>query len=115
MRFLRLAVAAALFSFPVATYAQQDNGGGDRGSRMMSALFQGITLSDAQQKQVDSIRTSYRSQMQSAGQDRGARRELMQKESADFRSVLTSDQQTTFDKNLADMRSRMGGHGGSPQ
>src|SRR5579862_9047426 len=117
MRFLRLAVVAALVSFPVATYAQQDNsgGGGDRGSRMMSALFQGITLSDAQQKQVDSIRATYRPQMQSAGQDRSARRELMQKETADFRTVLNPDQQTTFDKNLSDMRSRMGSRGGSPQ
>jgi Spy/CpxP family protein refolding chaperone len=114
MRILRLAVAAALFAFPVATYAQQGNGGGGGGGgRMMSALFQGITLTDTQQHQVDSIRTSYRSQMQSAGQDRGARRDLMQKESADFRSVLTPDQQPTFDKNIADMRSRMGG--GSPQ
>lgn len=117
MRILRLAVVAALVSFPLATYAQQDNGGGggDRGSRMMAALFQGITLTDAQQKQVDSIRTAYRPQMQSAGQDRGARRELMQKESADFRTVLTPDQQTTFDKNIADMRSRMGSRGGAPQ
>ncbi len=116
MRILRLAVAAALFAFPAVTYAQQDNGGGggDRGSRMMAALFQGITLSDAQQKQVDSIRAAYRPQMQSAGQDRGARRDLMQKETADMRTVLTSDQQSTFDKNLADMRSRMGG-GGRPQ
>ena len=115
MRFLRLAVVAALVTFPVASYAQQDNsGGGDRGARMMSALFQGITLSDAQQKQIDSIRTAYRPQMQSAGQDRTARREVMQKETADFRTVLTSDQQTTFDKNIADMRSRMG-RGGPPQ
>ena len=117
MRILRLAAAAALLAFPAVTYAQQDNGGGggDRGGRMMSALFQGITLTDAQQHQVDSIRTSYRPQMQSAGQDRSARRDLMQKETADFRSVLTSDQQSTFDKNIADMRSRMGSRGGSPQ
>jgi Spy/CpxP family protein refolding chaperone len=116
MRILRLAVVAALFSFPVASYAQQDNGGGggDRGGRMMTALFQGITLSDAQQKQVDSIRTAYRPQMQSAS-DRSARRDLMQKETTDFRSVLTPDQQTTFDKNLSEMRSRMGSRGGSPQ
>jgi len=117
MRILRLAVVAALFAFPVATYAQQDAGGGagGRGGRMMTALFQGITLSDAQQKQVDSIRTAYRPQMQSAGSDRAARRDLMQKETADFRTVLTPDQQTTFDKNMADMRSRMSSGGGSPQ
>ena len=78
---------------------------------MFAALFQGITLSDAQQKQVDSIRTAYRPQIQSAERDQ--RRELFQKESADFRAVLTSDQQSTFDKNLADLRSRM--RAGPPQ
>jgi Spy/CpxP family protein refolding chaperone len=118
MRIMRLAVAFAIAAVtPVIAHAQQDAGGGGRGGgggRMMAALFNGITLTDAQQKQVDSIRTAYRPQMQSAGQDRGARRDLMQKETTDFRSVLTSDQQTTFDKNLADMRSRMGG-GGPPQ
>ena len=115
MRILRLLAVAALFAFPVATYAQQDGGGGGRGGRMMTALFQGITLSDAQQKQVDSIRTAYQPQMQSAGSDRAARRDLFQKQTADFRTVLTSDQQTTFDKNLADLRSRMASGGGRPQ
>jgi Spy/CpxP family protein refolding chaperone len=114
---MRLAAIVAMAAFaPVVAHAQQDGGagGGGRGGRMSAMLFNGITLTDAQQKQVDSIRTAYRPQMQSAGQDRGARRDLMQKETTDFRSVLTSDQQTTFDKNLADMRSRMGG-GGPPQ
>jgi Spy/CpxP family protein refolding chaperone len=109
MRILRLAVVALLF--PVVVHAQ-DAGGGGRGGRMMAALFTGITLSDVQQKQVDSIRTVYRPQMQSAERDQ--RRSLMQKETADFRTVLTPDQQGTFDKNLADMRSRMSA-GGSPQ
>jgi Spy/CpxP family protein refolding chaperone len=100
MRFLRLAVVVLLL--PVAVHAQDQQ---SRGARMMAALFNGISLSDAQQKQIDSIRTSYQPQMQSA--ERGQRREIMQKETADFRAVLTPDQQTTFDKNIADMRSRM--------
>jgi Spy/CpxP family protein refolding chaperone len=114
----RLTVLAliALFS-PVLAHAQDAGGGGGGrgggGARMQQMLFQGITLNDTQQHQIDSIRTSYRSQMQSAS-DRSARRDLMQKETADFRTVLTSDQQTTFDKNLADMRSRMQQGGGGP-
>jgi Spy/CpxP family protein refolding chaperone len=48
---------------------------------------------------------------------RGQMRELMQKQTNDLRSVLTPDQQKTFDKNLEDMRSRMqqmrGGAGGA--
>ena len=50
--------------------------------------------------------------MQSAS-DRSARRDLMQKESADFRTVLTSDQQTVYEVSTV-MRSNMRG-GGSPQ
>jgi Spy/CpxP family protein refolding chaperone len=113
---MRLAAIVAMAAFaPVVAHAQQDAGqGGGRGGRMSAMLFNGITLTDAQQKQIDSIRTAYRPQMQSAGQDRNARRDLMQKQTADYRTVLTPDQQTTFDKNLADMRSRMGG-GGQPQ
>jgi Spy/CpxP family protein refolding chaperone len=108
MRILRLAVVALLF--PVLVHAQ--DAGGGRGGRMMAALFNGITLTDAQQKQVDSIRAVYRPQMQSAERDQ--RRGLMQKETADFRAVLTSDQQGAFDKNLADLRARMSA-GGPPQ
>jgi Spy/CpxP family protein refolding chaperone len=110
MRLIRLAVIAVLF--PVVTHAQQDPGAAGRGQRMFAALFQGITLTDAQQKQVDSIRAAYRPQIQSAERDQ--RRDLMRKESADFRTILTPDQQTTYDKNLADMRSRMSS-GGPPQ
>jgi len=113
MRILRLAVVALLL-LPVVARAQDGGGGGGRGGRMIAALFNGITLTDAQQKQVDSIRTAYQPQMQSAQRDE--RRGLMQKQTADFRTVLTPDQQSTFDKNVADMRSRMGnGGGGRPQ
>jgi len=90
---------------------------------MMAAMFDGITLSSAQQKSVDSIRTSYQPQMQQLRaqmpNSRPQMRELMQKETADFRNVLTPDQQTTFDKNVTAMRQRMqsggGGGGGNPQ
>jgi Spy/CpxP family protein refolding chaperone len=111
----RLMLVALIALAPAVVHAQDaaPGGGAGRGQRMQQMLFQGITLSDAQQKQIDSIRTAYRPQMQSAS-DRSARRDLMQKESADFRTVLTADQQTQFDKNIADMRSNMRG-GGSPQ
>ncbi len=122
-----LAVAAAL---PVIAQAQapagqgMGGGGGGRG-RMMAAMFEGITLSDAQQKTVDSIRTSYQPQMQQLrSQGPGSRpqmRDLMKKETADFRGVLTPDQQGAFDKNVVAMQARMqggggqGGGGGNPQ
>ncbi len=112
---MRRFIFVALIAIAPAVLHAQDaaSGGGGRGQRMQQMLFQNITLSDQQQKQIDSVRSAYRPQMQSAS-DRSARRDLMQKEAADFRTFLTPDQQTQFDKNIADMRSNMRG-GGSPQ
>jgi Spy/CpxP family protein refolding chaperone len=94
-------------------------GGGGGGGRMMTALFDGITLTDAERKTVDSIRSSYQPQMeQLRSQGQGSRpqmRDLMQKEMADFRGALTPDQQSAFDKNREAMQARMqqgGGAGG---
>lgn len=123
-----LVAVAATVALPVIAQAQPPagqgmGGGGGGGGRMMTAMFEGITLSDAQKKSVDSIRTAYQPQMaelRSQGESsRPQMRGLMQKETADFRTVLTPDQQTTFDKNVATMRSRMqqrgAGGGGNPQ
>ena len=41
-------------------------GDGDRGARMQAALFDGIKLTDVQQKSVDSVKTAYQSQNGSA-------------------------------------------------
>lgn len=99
-------------------------GGGDRGARMHAALFQGITLTDTQQKKVDSIEASYKASRSGmtpgpdmSADDRQKMRESMRQESADYRGVLTPDQQTQFDQNLSTLRSQMrarqgGGAGG---
>jgi len=89
---------------------------------MMAALFEGITLTDAERTAVDSIRAVYQPQMaELRSQGSGSRpqmRTLMQKETADLRGLLTSDQQSVFDKNRAAMEARMesqrqgGGTGG---
>jgi Spy/CpxP family protein refolding chaperone len=83
---------------------------------MMEALMQGITLTDAQKAKVDSIVTSYRTQMPAftPGQPpdsaaRAKRMELMQQQNTAIRAVLTTEQQTTFDKNVETMRQNMGG------
>ena len=92
-----------------------------RGGRMMEMLLHGITLNATQQKQVDSIAAAYRAQMPAftpgtppSPEDRAKRRELMQKEQADIRALLTTDQQKTFDANIEEMRSRMQQRGGPP-
>jgi periplasmic protein CpxP/Spy len=124
-----LAVLAGAFAAVVLApqlSAQAPAGGGGRkgggGGQMMTALFQGITLTDVQQKSVDSVKAVYQPQMeQLRGQGPGGRsqmRDLRQRQIADFRSILTSDQQSAFDKNVDAMRARMtekGGGGGPPQ
>jgi hypothetical protein len=102
-------------------------GGAGGFGRADQALLRGITLSADQQQRVDSIRTRYRAQMdqmrqqQQSGGDRDAARSqmrtMMEKQQAEIRAVLTSDQQTQFDQNLAELRSRMqqgGRPGGAP-
>ena len=125
MKRVYIAILALAFLGGAATTvsAQSDQGsqqGGRAGgrARMMDQLLKGIELSSAQKASVDSIQTSYQSQMPAFtpgsppdSNARAQRRQIMQKETADIRNVLTPDQQKTFDKNLEDMRSRMGRRG----
>jgi Spy/CpxP family protein refolding chaperone len=91
------------------------------GQRMEQMLFNGITLSSAQQAQVDSIRASHRSDMQGLDprnnpDDRQKMMQSMQSQMSELRAVLTADQQTIFDQNVQQMRDRRGqrGNGGAP-
>jgi Spy/CpxP family protein refolding chaperone len=110
------ALLAALVAFAApAAYAQGGGGGQGRGGRQMEMLMQGITLTDAQKATVDSIAQSFRAQMPAftPGQPpdsaaRAKRMEVMQKQQAAIRNVLTPDQQKVFDKNVEDMRANMG-------
>ena len=105
-------VAVVAFAAPAA-HAQ--GGGQGRGGpgRQMEMLMQGITLSDAQKAKVDSISQSFRAQMPAftPGQPpdsaaRAKRMEVMGKQNAAIRDVLTDDQKKVFDKNLEEMRNR---------
>ena len=106
------ALLAALVAFAApAAYAQGGRGAG----RQMERMMQGITLTDAQKTKVDSIAQSFRAQMPAftPGQPpdsaaRAKRMEVMQKQQAAIREVLTPDQQKVFDKNVEDMRANMG-------
>jgi Spy/CpxP family protein refolding chaperone len=121
-------VALAMSALPAAAQGGgggMGGGGADRGARMHAALFQGITLNDTQQKKVDSIEASYKASRSgmtmgpdASPDDRQKMRESMRQESADYRNVLTPDQQSTFDQNVATLRSQMrarqgGGAGGT--
>ena len=97
-------------------------GGPGGAGRTDQALLRGITLSADQQQRVDSIRTRYRAQMdqmrqQQSGDRDAARTQMrasMEKQQAEIRAVLTPDQQTQFDQNVAEMRNQMQQRGGRP-
>ena len=90
-------------------YAQNPSGRGP--GRRMPLLFRNITLTTGQQAKVDSIQAHYRAQMPSftpgSPPDSATRervRGLFRHELDDLRGVLTADQQSVFDKNVAEMR-----------
>ncbi len=104
-------------------------GRGGMGMRGMGMLMQGITLSDAQRAQLDSVQAAgrtrmqaMRSQMMQGGPPDSATmmqfRHEMESQRTAMRAILTPDQQKTFDANLAKMREqgqqrmREGGQGG---
>jgi Spy/CpxP family protein refolding chaperone len=114
---LVVAALAALAVVPAVAQNPQGPPGGGRGQfgqRRMEMLMNGITLTAAQQAQVDSIQAAYRAKMPAftPGQmpdsaTRAQRFELMNQQDQDIRKVLTKEQQVVFDKNLADMRAMM--------
>ena len=112
------ASALALGASPLQAQSPAGGAGGaDRGpGRRMEALFAGITLTADQQAKIDSIQKHYRELMPSftpgSPPDSATRervRALFRHEVADFRSVLTPEQQPVFDKNLAAIRQRRSG------
>ncbi|HEX5076885.1 MAG TPA: hypothetical protein VFW03_26995 [Gemmatimonadaceae bacterium] len=114
MKLTRIAALVGMMALAApAAYAQAGGGQGGQG-RGMQRLMQGITLDAKQQASVDSIQKAYRAEMPPMQQGtppdsaaRAKRMEVMQKEYAAVRNVLTADQQKVFDKNLADMRAQM--------
>jgi Spy/CpxP family protein refolding chaperone len=121
---LVLAATTLAAAAPAALTAQPPQGaqgGGRGGAAMQAMMFEGITLTDAQKTQIDSIRTAFRAQGgggQGGGQRTAggappdsaamaARRERTQAERTAIRAVLTAEQQPVFDKNLQTMEERM--------
>jgi Spy/CpxP family protein refolding chaperone len=143
MKAIRMLVATALVlvAMPMAAQGgmgggQGGMGGGQRGmgggqggqgrgamqQRQNEMLFRGITLTEAQRAKVDTLQAAQRTAMQEmmrsgAMQDPAAREriaEMRTKHNNDLRAVLTPEQRTQFDKNLAEMPARgPGGPGGA--
>ena len=92
--------------------------GAQRGGRGMAMLFEGITLTDAQQVKVDSIRAKYSAERQklmpngmAGGPPDDATRAkmtaMMDKQYAEIRAILTADQQKVFDANVEKRKQMM--------
>jgi periplasmic protein CpxP/Spy len=125
MKAMRMLVATALVLVAMPMAAQGGMGGGQgRGAmqqRQNEMLFQGITLTEAQRAKIDTLQAAQRTAMQEmmqsgAMQDPAARERvaaMRTKHNDDIRAVLTPEQRTQFEKNLADMPTRgPGGMGG---
>ena len=83
-------------------------GGRGQGGRGMQALFEGITLTEAQQKSVDSLNAAFREKMQAGGQ--GAdRRAMMEERTKAIKAILTPEQAKTYDANVEKMRANRPG------
>jgi Spy/CpxP family protein refolding chaperone len=106
------AVASAQAGAPAP--AQQGGPGGGRGG---NRSLNGIELTDAQKTKVAEITAKYQPDLQAiresmqGGGDRAAAFTKMQavrdKMNPEIRAVLTAEQQTIFDKNLAEQKARM--------
>jgi Spy/CpxP family protein refolding chaperone len=118
---LAIAVVVLAVAAPSARAQGGPPPGGQRGpGRMMEMLLKDITLTDAQKVKVDSIQAKYAKEMppRTPGEPpspeaMAKRREVMGKQQEEIRAILTADQQTVFDKNVAEMKERMGSRPGS--
>ena len=97
--------------------AAQQRGGPPQSGK---GLLTGIRLTAAQQKRVDSLwvahtprRDSMRAMMQSGQRPDSAQRAAMSaardENAKEIRVILTPEQQKVFEKNVEEMRARMGG------
>ena len=83
-------------------------GRGPGGGRGMQALFEGITLTETQQKSVDSLSAAFREKMQAGGQG-GDRRAMMEERTKAIKAILTPEQAKTYDANVEKMRANRPG------
>jgi len=116
---LAIALCAASASLAAAQGRPDSAPPGGRRGGMGQMLLNGITLTDAQQAQLKTIRekhmpaiSAYRDSLRSTGAppDDAARAKMAAMNDAyvaEVRAILTADQQAILDKNIADAKARM--------
>ena len=112
-----LAGTAAIAGAQGVTQAPTQQGGPGGGRGGFNRSMNGIELTDAQKTKVAEIQAKYQPDLQAiresmqGGGDRAEAFTKMQairdKMNPEIRAVLTADQQTIFDKNLAEQKARM--------
>lgn len=123
---IRIVAAAAMLAAASTPAFAQGGGGGqmsmqERQAQMRAMMFEGITLTDAQKAQIDSIDAATQKAREAAraaaGDDRQAmgqkNREIMTKQREDIKKVLTAEQAAKFDENIAKMPQGRRGRGGA--
>jgi Spy/CpxP family protein refolding chaperone len=110
-----------------STRSDSGRGWGRRGAMGDRGALAGIKLTDAEKTSLKDIHKKYGDQLKTlrqqnqgkgAGQNADARAQfqtVMERERADIRAVLTPDQRTQFDANVAKMHDRAGKRGKSHQ
>ena len=125
MSWIRMAIAGVAFLGVASVATAQAPQGAPDGPRMgrqggmSKMLFNGIDLTDAQKAQVEQISQKYKAQREAlrpaGGQMQGppddvtrAKMDAIRTQAnAEYRAILTADQQKIFDQNVAEMKSRM--------
>ena len=116
MKAIRIAtLAVALLAGSTTVAVAQGGGGGGQGRGGITRLIEGITLTDAQQAKFTEIQTKYQPQLtaarEAAAGDRAAMMKGMQaindKMYPELRAVLTTEQQTVWDKNIEARKARL--------
>ncbi len=126
MKAIRIATLAAALCVGMTSVAaaqsteppKQGQGEMRRGGAMGGMLLKDINLTDAQKEKVKTIREKYlpqqmelRKSAQAVGgppdePTHAKMVDLQNKQAAEIRAILTADQQSTFDKNLAELKAR---------
>ena len=112
-----LAASSAVAGAQAATQAPTQQGGPGGGRGGFNRTMAGIELTDAQKAKVAEINAKYQPEMQAireSMQGGGDRAEaftkmqaLREKMTPEIRAVLTAEQATIYDKNVAEQKARM--------
>jgi Spy/CpxP family protein refolding chaperone len=117
MKGIRIALLGTAILLGTATVARAQVRGtiGDQGGRARGGMqMNGIELTEAQKMRLEEIQRRYQPEMMSlrdqinAGGDRAELMKkamaLREKSAGEIRAILTPDQQTVFDKNMAEQK-----------